>query len=78
MKTIKKWLSELPYPYNEMALDNLNPNRATWKEKSLSRAIMNGFFWATDVEMATFWEAVFTDAKHIESIEQQKESPTVA
>ena len=55
MKTIKKWLEELPEPYRTQALDNLSEEDGLIESETMEYAIRAAFVWFHTEEGHTYW-----------------------
>lgn len=59
MKTIKKWLEELPEGYKELALANAKENVLNNKKDDMCDAISSSFIWSNSSQGRDFWENVY-------------------
>jgi hypothetical protein len=58
LKTRLEWLNELPYPYKEQALKNIDvPSHVV--EVSIHAALSRSFSWDSSPEGAEYWERLF-------------------
>lgn len=69
MKKISQWLLELPEPYKSEAIEN-SRNKRLWtygvdkrsaSEITLSRALMNSFYWNMTPQGYDYWHDLYKE-----------------
>lgn len=59
MKTIEEYLNELPQPYKQQALINMEAEEATSLEKDLKDALQFAFVWKESPEGFDYWDNLY-------------------
>ena len=57
-KTVKEWFETLPQPIRSKALNNLDPESADERTKTLYDALVVGFTWSRTPEGNTHWSKI--------------------
>lgn len=59
MKTVKKWLQELPEPYRAQALENMDSDEANTKVNSQYQALDKAFVWEETPQGEDYWDSIY-------------------